>query len=351
MLASETSILTDSISRAGRNEFVDIIKGQLILLVCLGHAIQFVMYNNIGHFDDQVFKAIYMFHMPLFMCISGYLSNNSIVNKNNLRTLAVKMRTYLLPTVTWSLLLLGYSYLSGRHTAQNIGLAQLFFNDLLSKYWFLWTLAESYCLFFLAYKFFSRPIPILILAYLFMLFMPDVSHLYYLKYMFPYFSFGFYVHKYRVDMLNQQLIFALFVFSVLGSVVCYFEWGYDTYIYTSQMRLSADNIYNIALRYAAGFIVSAAFALLSYMGTMSIWKQMSYLFSAFGKNSMQVYILQTIVFSAVYKLYGGASLGNWYIQRIAAASLVGCAVAVACLLAGKATEKVSVLNLLLYGRS
>lgn len=65
-----------------RNLFLDYTKGILILLVVYGHIIQYVAYNNQwevgGFFEDPVFKAIYIFHMPLFIAISGFISFSSI---------------------------------------------------------------------------------------------------------------------------------------------------------------------------------------------------------------------------------------------------------------------------------
>lgn len=62
-----------------RNTFLDFAKGVLILLVVIGHAIQFVTYHNLDFWGDPFFKAIYMFHMPLFMAIAGYLSHPGII--------------------------------------------------------------------------------------------------------------------------------------------------------------------------------------------------------------------------------------------------------------------------------
>jgi fucose 4-O-acetylase-like acetyltransferase len=49
-----------------------------MFLVVYVHIIQYVVYNGKGFFQDQIFKAIYMFHMPLFMAVSGFLSFYSI---------------------------------------------------------------------------------------------------------------------------------------------------------------------------------------------------------------------------------------------------------------------------------
>lgn len=56
-----------------RNKKVDELRGLLMILVVIGHIIQFVTYPET--FDDNiVFRIIYSFHMPLFMLLSGYVS-------------------------------------------------------------------------------------------------------------------------------------------------------------------------------------------------------------------------------------------------------------------------------------
>ena len=53
---------------AGRNVRLDIYRGLAIILVAFGHAVQ----SRVADFDsNMVFKAIYMFHMPLFFYICG----------------------------------------------------------------------------------------------------------------------------------------------------------------------------------------------------------------------------------------------------------------------------------------
>lgn len=39
----------------------------------LGHILQYSMMQNKAFYNDFLFKAIYSFHMPLFMCISVFL--------------------------------------------------------------------------------------------------------------------------------------------------------------------------------------------------------------------------------------------------------------------------------------
>ena len=60
-----------------RDKNLDLYKGVLIILVILGHALQFgfgpqYRFSEL-FYDDFMFRAIYTFHMPLFMTISGFL--------------------------------------------------------------------------------------------------------------------------------------------------------------------------------------------------------------------------------------------------------------------------------------
>lgn len=51
--------------------YLDALKGILIILVILGHSIQ---YKMMDYQHDVLFRVIYSFHMPLFFLISGFLT-------------------------------------------------------------------------------------------------------------------------------------------------------------------------------------------------------------------------------------------------------------------------------------
>ena len=55
-------------STGNRLIYLDALRGFAILLVVVGHLIQ---YNYQSALDDPIFNAIYSFHMPLFFFISG----------------------------------------------------------------------------------------------------------------------------------------------------------------------------------------------------------------------------------------------------------------------------------------
>lgn len=72
----ETECRKDIQKPMGRDISLDIAKGVLILLVVIGHGFQYAFGSNYGQsglfFINPIYRAIYMFHMPLFMFISGY---------------------------------------------------------------------------------------------------------------------------------------------------------------------------------------------------------------------------------------------------------------------------------------
>ena len=52
--------------------WADSLKGILIILVVLGHAIQYTLKD--GCYTNHMWNIIYSFHMHAFMAVSGYLA-------------------------------------------------------------------------------------------------------------------------------------------------------------------------------------------------------------------------------------------------------------------------------------
>ena len=83
-----------------RIDYIDALKGFAIILVVLGHVIQYYYLPN--SFDQNVtFRFIYSFHMPLFFAISGFahqLSSHIGFSLNVIKRNAIQL---LLPFFVW----------------------------------------------------------------------------------------------------------------------------------------------------------------------------------------------------------------------------------------------------------
>lgn len=81
---------------SGRFEYVDALRGFAIVLVVLGHALQYTLAAPDG---NVMYRLIYSFHMPLFMFISGFVYSGA---RRGVRDeLGLKARTLLLPFIAW----------------------------------------------------------------------------------------------------------------------------------------------------------------------------------------------------------------------------------------------------------
>lgn len=91
-----------TITKPNREYLYDNIRGILILLVVLGHALEyFRLDNKVGEF---IYVFIYLFHMPVFIFISGYFSKN--LAKGRSTAVETFLVPYLLLNMVLSLIML-----------------------------------------------------------------------------------------------------------------------------------------------------------------------------------------------------------------------------------------------------
>ena len=85
-----------------RQIYLDYAKGIGIILVFLGHVLEFTNCGSSGAYTRSV---IYSFHMPLFFIISGILLNDKVDDSFNLKEeVKKKIHRLLLPYFSWSLI-------------------------------------------------------------------------------------------------------------------------------------------------------------------------------------------------------------------------------------------------------
>lgn len=173
---------------------LDNLKGILIILVVVGHCIQFTT----NEFDNvALFRFIYAFHMPLFMWVSGFVNYRD--GATNLSILKRRAMQLALPFLAWTL----FHALTTRNPHH---LVDVFFNPTLSV-WFVWDLFLIICfstvINYLCEKYGKPSLKITIVAFLVAEVLAKGLHLNILDIshsldMGMYYLMGYYMHKYQV---------------------------------------------------------------------------------------------------------------------------------------------------------
>jgi fucose 4-O-acetylase-like acetyltransferase len=334
-----------------RNDFIDYLKGTLIFLVVCGHLIQFLSYgDNPSFYLNPLFMAIYMFHMPLFMAVSGFVSFRSISNTTFWFGVRRRIQQIIIPAICWPILYLGASLLWFiLYQGTLAGGMHLFMKSLPSfrpGLWFLWAVFGS-MLVVSAFKFFQRDrLEFFLAATLLFLFAPDGADIYLFKYTFPFFCLGYALAKGDQIRIPKNVSPPLVATVFMASIVCYLLWRTNTYIYVTKMHLSPSNLYNIGLRYFAGVTMSAAFLLLMLFfyriaksKTLSNW----------GQHSLDIYIihLYCVVGLGAFAMSLKNSLWSSF---LVAPVLAGILCAVTCQI-GIGIGKIPVARTLLLGKT
>lgn len=117
--------------------WADSLKGWLMILVILGHAIQIVMGKGCG--ESHLWNFIYSFHMPAFMAVSGWLAYKGAATANTngggyFVTCKRRFFQLLIPYLVWSVV--AY-FLRGDYTFEKLAEIILQPDNYL---WFLWVL-------------------------------------------------------------------------------------------------------------------------------------------------------------------------------------------------------------------
>lgn len=236
-----------------RDSFFDIIKGFAILLVVIGHCIQYGnsadYLNNKEYFENFVFRCIYSFHMPLFMLICGYFFYSSSSKRTLLETVFNKCKTVLLPIISFSIVsyiiwygpIIRFAFYSIDMKEYLIGCKE----HIQQSLWFFWALFKLSIIVAVIQKGLKDNIyiHIFILLLVFILPIPRMSELE--KSVYPFFLLGYFAKKYnwwkKLQSINSNIAN---VSLGISYAICLYYFHKDTYVYTTGVT-----IWNSDLRY------------------------------------------------------------------------------------------------------
>lgn len=193
--------------------YLDAMKGILIVLVILGHAIQFTIADYQHVF---LFRFIYSFHMPLFFLISGYLTFKGQYDERLIQKRAIQL---LVPFVTWAFLLPLFE--TGTFELSRSVNALLYPDNGL---WFLYNLFVYSTIFNLSERFARKGLRqeylfalAIVLLYAAMAVFRTRFNCSQLCWYLPFFAMGYYLRKYEYKVKNIKMLIII----TGGILLCY----------------------------------------------------------------------------------------------------------------------------------
>lgn len=198
-----------------RDVLPDVLKGFGIVLMVLGHCIQWgngraYLIDEI-YFESKWYQFIYSFHMPLFMAISGWYAFASARRAQDKRErwTMIGRRSARLVTLCVAWKGIEAAYLLAKDGFGRGGFAA-WLKDLLvgilTSYWFLWAVLYCFLLVCLIHYKLKDSAWIYLLIFLAAFVTPDGLCLNAYKYMLPYYLIGFYGNKNRERISSSPLL-------------------------------------------------------------------------------------------------------------------------------------------------
>lgn len=329
-----------------RNPYWDSAKALLIFLVILGHMVQYMGDGDLGSFwSHPVFKGIYMFHMPLFMLMSGYFAAGSISRRGWGALPRYAMRL-MIPCAA-------YGFLRGvpRMAAHGVSVEGIY--GCFVALWFVVVVME--CLFFClilmgaknaAWRSVWCVLPLfasLLSAKMGALGYFLFPHAGQFSYLWPFFLIG--VGMKSCGMTEARIrawhLLALPVFAV---AYIYFEPTW--YVYREPLSFSWHALGVDAFRTLAA--VAGCVLFLRLAKYVAPWLGKSRIVLGIGRATLAIYLLQCLCFDAI-----ATRCGEWIRFRLGTPGCIAAALALLLAIYGfySLTRRMGPVAFLLYGES
>jgi Fucose 4-O-acetylase and related acetyltransferases len=296
-----------------RNIYIDYLKGLLIILVVLGHAIQYIGYGNADAWNNYLYQLIYMFHMPLFIALSGYLAFFSIQKHPITVFLKNKLLYIAVPMLVWCFFM-AQVYFFCKNDLNILAFLKEFGLQLDISHWFLKAIIV-YSLFVCFLTRFRWDTWFLVVSIILITLFPFRVHfnLDLIISFYPFFVIGYLLGNVNMAKCYQWCI-RYIIPIVFVSVVCFFLWNKETYAYNTPSNWNCMPI--VLLRLGGGVSVSILFMLVSYFLFQKITSQKCiHTLTMVGQNSLGIYLMQSYVFLPFIIISKSESLNiSWFVQ-------------------------------------
>lgn len=262
-----------------RSQYLDIVKGAAMLLVFLGHSVQWA---EADFMESPLFHFIYSFHMPVFMLVSGWLFYRVAMRKEPaLPLLWHRVRALLITISTFSLLAVvpRKRMIHDIEHCDGLSIISSYLNLWGGEFlWFLWSVIICSAVVLLCVRLTDKFFPytttagnakagsafqkvavygMMTAVVIFMLLLPDAILRPVHKFMLPYFIIGYAARDWNFDRMIQKHAQLLVALSLPAYVVLMQFYGKYTLIYLGFE--GSGRIYQNLLRYAVGLVGSVSF--------------------------------------------------------------------------------------------
>lgn len=318
---------TNDFNNTTRIRFFDELKGFAIMLVVIGHVMQF----SFGFKQSNIVDSLSIFHMPLFFVISGYFA----LKKNNRRTTLLSLfihRTVqlLIPLCIWSCIFC---------LLKDINLIDLIQNNF-GGYWFLWVLWIISILFLLINNISNKihgtlikDVSLIVLIYIAIIIMDKLNlhdstifPLHSLTTYYRYYAIGYLIHKYTVIhkfLLNKYTY-------PLGCILFLLQWYFI-------------EKHNIVLIFLGGL----GAILFLYMFFKNKERNYKLLYDI-GQITLPIYCCHYLLIPDMNFLHNYLSIGGFTLQLLASL-ILSLWIIYLCWVLYKCTRRDIILNLILWG--
>lgn len=353
-----------------RSKFIDCLKAIAIILVVVGHAMQFGSgmhcYIYSDFFGNVIFKIIYSFHMPLFMLISGYLFCGSVMRNTIADNIRSRFTTLLVPIMLWSIIPYAIRLVQGNERGVWL-VVRAYFTTCIGNFWFLWAVFYCSLIVLAVRRCFGDSVVVYALLAVVMLFTPDFNRLQLYKFMYGYFVVGYMMRKYNI-MEKITCIKKKCSWIAAGLIMAYiclmFLFDRNCYIYTSGYTLLRDDALRQLgidiFRFVTG-LVGCAVVFMTAVLVRNVSRKISAgnnnnavnmvqkaidILAYIGRNTLGIYIISTLIFEYIVKPLAWNVNGiNYFLVVLEAAGVLAASLGITGLV-----RKIPVLGRLLLGR-
>lgn len=296
-----------------RNLYWDILRGIAMLLVVLGHA-------GLAR-ESLLNRAIYAFHMPLFMLISGFFFHFSLQRHSFRENLRRKALQLLLPVLIIGTL---YYLITADHGVPLREMPGNYYAVLIRTLWFLQALFLSCLAVLVIHRVFRsdlwRFLACLALCIIF-LFVPDFACSTGAKFLFPCFVAGLYLNRCGLVQTFRSMpgrtCLTIVLIAVFGVLLHFFPFSrtfYNTTVYLfsgidAPGALLFDDIFRVVIGLSGSF---AAMALLYELYSRLPQKgPVTAFLSLLGRNTLAFYCIHVYLNELWLYLYRPVFPSSW----------------------------------------